>query len=92
MQLFKDRVDESSDPEMPSKVFSTQSENEPSTKSEEAKQSRRSAKGKNIPTLRDALGLCYLAMLLLRLPVSLGDIHRSMKLLKAEHGSIRLRP
>ncbi|KAH0538054.1 hypothetical protein FGG08_005316 [Glutinoglossum americanum] len=32
--------------------------------------------GKDIPKLLDTLGLCYLGMLLLRLPCSLGDIHK----------------
>ena len=31
---------------------------------------------RNLPRLIDSLGLCYLAMMLLRLPVSLGDLHR----------------
>ena len=31
---------------------------------------------KNLPTLIDTLGLCYLGMMLLRIPVSLGDIHK----------------
>lgn len=31
---------------------------------------------KNLPTLIDTLGLCYLGMVLLRIPVSLGDIHK----------------
>jgi len=78
MQLLKARVEELSDPETPSQVFSTQSEKEPSTEAEEAKQSRRRSKGKDTPTLRDTLALCYLATLLLRLPVSIGDIHRSV--------------
>ena len=79
LQLLKARVEELSVSETPPQVFSTQSEKELSTEAEEAKQSRGSSKGKDMPTMRDTLGLCYLATLLLRLPVSIGDIYKSVK-------------
>lgn len=81
LQLLKARVEEHYDPDTPSQVFSTQSELDPSTEAEETERSGRGSKGKDMPTLRDTLGLCYLATLLLRLPVSIGDFHRSVKLL-----------
>jgi len=31
---------------------------------------------KNLPTLIDSLSLCYLGMVVLRIPVSLGDLHK----------------
>lgn len=36
--------------------------------------------GRKLPKLVDTLGLCYLGMLLLKLPVSLGDIYKYVDL------------
>ncbi len=33
-------------------------------------------KGRDMPTLIESLGICYLAMILLRLPISVGDLQR----------------
>lgn len=56
-------------------VFSSQT---PAVASVEAKSEGyiSARKSTNNPLLRETLGLCYLACLLLRLPVSVGDIYR----------------
>lgn len=33
-------------------------------------------RGRNMPTLIESLGTCYLAFVLLRLPISVGDLQR----------------
>jgi len=76
LQLLKARAEEPSDTETASHVFSSQSGDETDTVAEEAKQKRKKPRGKDVPALVDTLGLCYLATLLLRLPVSLGDVYR----------------
>ena len=65
--------------------FSSASELEPEASDEEDEKSRKlKAKlrdqGRKLPKLVDTLGLCYLGMLLLKLPVSLGDIYRYVDL------------
>ncbi|KAI9880099.1 MAG: Pol I core factor CF [Pleopsidium flavum] len=76
LQLLKARTEEPSDTETASHVFSSQSEDETETAAEEARRKRKKLRGKDAPTLVDTLGMCYLATLLLRLPVSVGDLHR----------------
>ena len=78
LQLLKAKVEDISDAEANSHVFSSRSELGTDTEAEDAKQRKRKPLGKDMPTLLDTLGLCYLATLLLRLPVSLGDIHSSV--------------
>ena len=41
----------------------------------EGKSGRRKRPSRAMPRLIDTLGLCYLALVLLRLPVSIGDVH-----------------
>lgn len=36
-------------------------------------------RGRDMPTLIESLGICYLAMILLRLPISVGDLQRYFK-------------
>ncbi|KAG9231397.1 60S ribosomal protein L40 [Amylocarpus encephaloides] len=62
-------------------MFSSTSEDENSqtdgsrARSRSSRRSRgASTRDPNLPKLRETLGLCYLAMLLLRLPISLGEI------------------
>lgn len=37
-------------------------------------------RGRDMPTLIESLGICYLAMILLRLPISVGDIQRYLNI------------
>ena len=72
LQLLKDNVDATSDNE---KLFSSQpqfSESEP----EDDTRMHKKKLDQAMPSLIDSLGLCYLAMILLRLPVGIGDLHR----------------
>lgn len=66
-----------------SHMFSSQSEGEDTesdwtdSRSMSSRRSKRSViEKKRLPKLIETLGLCYLGMLLLRLPVSLGDIYQ----------------
>ena len=61
-----------------SQVFSSQSESETTTASRYSRASRRQdVKGKGgTPNLLQTLSLCYIGMLLLRIPVTVADIHK----------------
>ncbi|KAL8974578.1 MAG: hypothetical protein Q9197_001199 [Variospora fuerteventurae] len=60
-----------------SDLHSSQETSQPDTSDCENHQGReRLPRSKAIPKLIDSLGHCYLGMLLLRLPISLGDLHR----------------
>lgn len=37
-------------------------------------------RGRDMPTLIESLGICYLAMILLRLPISVGDLQRYLNI------------
>lgn len=54
-------------------LFSSQAE---VSETDDGSARERKKKEKNLPTLIDTLGLCYLGIIVLRIPVSLGDIHR----------------
>lgn len=78
LQLLKGKTEEATDTENESRVFSSQAEAEEGTEPEDGRGNVKGASkgvGKDVPTLVDTLGLCYLAMLLLRLPVCVGDLH-----------------
>ncbi|KAF2101869.1 hypothetical protein NA57DRAFT_53814 [Rhizodiscina lignyota] len=66
-----------SDSESQSQLFSSQSEDPSTTETEEPQKGpmTRSSKAKKFPHLIDTLAFCYLASLLLRLPVLPGDIY-----------------
>lgn len=74
LQLLKNKADATSDEET---LFGSQPQSETETE-EEGKDRRRQYKirGKAMPTLIETLGLLYLGMVLLRLPIGMGDIHR----------------
>ncbi|KAI4144159.1 MAG: hypothetical protein LQ341_002715 [Variospora aurantia] len=60
-----------------SDLHSSQETSQPDTSDCENHEGReRLSRSKAIPKLIDSLGHCYLGMLLLRLPISLGDLHR----------------
>ena len=78
LQLLKGKTQEATDTENESRVFSSQAEGEEGTELEDGAGSVQGAVkgvGKMVPSLVDTLGLCYLGMLLLRLPVCVGDLH-----------------
>lgn len=77
-QLLKGKTEEATDTENESRMFSSLAEAEEGTEPEDGMGTVRGASkgvGKDVPTLVDTLGLCYLAMLLLRLPVCVGNLH-----------------
>lgn len=76
LQLLKDRVDPESEGNM---VFSSQRESEKEAESKNDGKREWKVRGKEMPVLNETLGLCYLGMILLRLPVSLGDVYRYAK-------------
>lgn len=62
-----------------SQVFSSQSESEATSASRSARRSRKKQREKvqeGSPRLMETLALCYIGLLLLRLPVTVADIHR----------------
>lgn len=74
LRLLANRLDTASDE---AAVFSSQATSDAETASQSTRGRReRMSSSKKIPTLIDSLGLCYLGMILLRLPISLGDFHR----------------
>lgn len=71
LQLLKVKVDATPDQET---IFSSQlpvGDNE----TEDDFRAQRHVLDKAMPSLIDSLGLCYLGMILLRLPVTVGDLH-----------------
>lgn len=74
LQILKKKTDPTSDANT---VFSSQLQSEAETDDKDENVIRKwSPRGKEMPTLVESLGLCYLGMVLLRLPISIGEIHR----------------
>lgn len=74
LQLLKSKTDTTSDEDT---VFSSQPQSETETDEKHDGVGRKwKIGGKDMPSLIETLGLCYLGMILLRLPVSIGEIHR----------------
>ena len=73
LQLLKDKADAESESNT---MFSSQPETEFEVESE-YNSGRRDwkIKLKTMPTLVESLGICYLGLILLRLPISIKDIH-----------------
>ena len=71
LQLLRDLLESSLEDE---KVFSSQTDVDGSP--DKGEPSRRTYQMRLLPRLIESLGLCYMAMILLRLPISLGDLHR----------------
>ena len=55
-------------------LFSSQPVSEEATQNEGVTQPK--GRSKAMPTLIESLGLCYLAAMILRLPTSMGEVHR----------------
>ena len=80
LQLLKDRSLLHSDGDM---VFSSQPQTENDTES-----NNKNTRGTNllanvVPGIIETLGLCYLGAVLLRLPVSIQDLHRYLNLFRS---------
>lgn len=73
LQLLKDKVDATPNEET---IFSSQLPAYESEVEDPDDRMHKQVLDKAMPSLIDSLGLCYLGMVLLRLPVSLGDLHR----------------
>lgn len=65
-------------------VKKTEGNTESEAKDEEEEVNRKGAnfkvRGRDMPTLIESLGICYLAMILLRLPISVGDLQRYLNI------------
>ena len=74
LQLLKSKTAVTSDEDT---LFSSQSPSETETEDKSEGVGRKwKVRGKDMPSLIETLGLCYLGTILLRLPVSIGEIHR----------------
>lgn len=74
LQLLKSKTDATSDEDT---VFSSQPQSETETEDKHEGVGREwKVRGKDMPRLIETLGLCYLGTILLRLPVSIGEMHR----------------
>ena len=57
-------------------MFSSQTQSQNDTESGNTRRHESKAVAEDTPALIETLGLCYLGTILLRLPISLGDMHR----------------
>lgn len=74
LQLLKDKVTVESDGDT---IFSSQTQTEDEAVTKDSTAGREwKVNAKAMPTLVETLGLCYLGIILLRLPISLGEMHR----------------
>lgn len=74
LQLLKSKTDTTSDED---ELFSSQPQSETEIDDEREGIGRKwKVREKEMPRLIESLGLCYLGMILLRLPVSIGAMHR----------------
>ncbi|KAL9581434.1 MAG: hypothetical protein Q9212_003898 [Teloschistes hypoglaucus] len=73
LRLLQSRVDTSADE---GTMFSSQVNSEVHTDDQQSEGRRkRPSRSKVIPSLLQSLGLCYIGMMLLKLPISMGDLH-----------------
>ena len=74
LQLLKNKTGAISDEDI---VFSSQPQSETEVEDKYEGVGRKwKVRGKDSPSLIETLGLCYLGTVLLRLPVSIGEMHR----------------
>ena len=74
LQLLKSKIGAISDEDA---VFSSQPQSETEAEDKHEGVGRKwKVRGKDSPSLIETLGLCYLGTVLLRLPVSIGEMHR----------------
>ena len=77
LQLLKGKTAAISNDEV---VFSSQPQTETEIESNGEEVGRKyKVEGKVMPTLIETLGFCYLGMVLLRSPISMGDLHRYVR-------------
>ena len=74
LQLLQDKSTEDLDSGGDSRLYSSQPETTENEDESTAEKQRKKERG--MPRLVETLGLCYLAMMLLRVPISLGDLHK----------------
>lgn len=82
LQLVKTRIGGVPDSDGETTVYSSQVEGvESGNETAQGDESRRSKSrnGNGMPALIDTLALCYLGMVLLRVPISMGDLHRLVR-------------
>lgn len=81
LQLVKDKADATTEEET---LFSSQPASATDTEHDQEEEGRKWKVGaKKLPSLIETLALLYLGTVLLRLPVSMGDIHRFVVVLLA---------
>ena len=73
LQLVDGKQGELFEFETESRMYSSQTE---ASETEDEPAEKVGKREKEMPTLIDILGLCYMGMILLRLPASLGELHR----------------
>ena len=73
LQLVDGKQVELSETETESRMYSSQTE---ASETEDESTEKLGRREKDMPTVIDILGLCYIGMMLLRLPLSLGELHR----------------
>lgn len=74
LQLLKSKADPTSDVDT---LFSSQPQSETETEVKHDGVGREwKVRGKDMPSLIETLGLCYLGIILLRLPISMGELYR----------------
>lgn len=74
LQLLRQKIDTGSNEPI---LYSSQETSTPESGGQgNRKGKKRLPRSKAIPNLIDSLGTCYLGMILLRLPISLGHLHR----------------
>ena len=76
LELLKDKFESSADRDAEASVYSSQVEDTGTESGTSLKESRFRKEETKLPTLVESLGLCYLGMVLLRIPISLGDLQR----------------
>ena len=73
VQLLTDRLEKNARAEV---LHSSQQQNETEEGTGQRRHKNWDVKGKKTPTMLESLGLCYMAVVILHLPISLGDLHR----------------
>ncbi|KAI9865822.1 MAG: Pol I core factor CF [Vezdaea acicularis] len=74
LQLLRDKTEDLSDSESQQTFYTSATETPDSSSGGERRKGRARWTGKDVPQLIETLALCYLGTLLLRLPISLGDL------------------
>lgn len=73
LEMLKDTIGDS-DVEVPTQLFSTQTDTDDSENDQRRRYASRATFHAKLPKLIESLGLCYLALVLLRLPIYYADV------------------